>query len=77
MELGEVRHRIYDFCSSEFPFIAVGYIELDESYVDVRWEQGKRGHGAYYNINFSCSIASFIPFVAALFIQYLAASKFL
>ncbi|RTL09957.1 MAG: IS1595 family transposase, partial [Neisseriaceae bacterium] len=43
----EIRHRIYDFCNSESPFIALGDVELDESYFDARRVRGKRGRGAY------------------------------
>ena len=43
----EIRHRIYDFCNSESPFIALGDVELDESYFGARRVRGKRGRGAY------------------------------
>jgi transposase-like protein len=43
----EIRHRIYDFCNSESPFIALGDVELDESYFDARRVRGKRVRGAY------------------------------
>ena len=43
----EIRHRIYDFCNSEAPFIALGDVELDESYFGARRVRGKRGRGAY------------------------------
>ena len=43
----EIRHRIYDFCNSESPFITLGDVELDESYFGARRVRGKRGRGAY------------------------------
>ena len=43
----EIRHRIYDFCNSEPPFIALGDVELDESYFGAKRVRGKRGRGAY------------------------------
>ena len=43
----EIRHRSYDFCNSESPFIALGDVELDESYFGARRVRGKRGRGAY------------------------------
>ena len=43
----EIRHRIYDFCHSESPFISLGNAELDESYFGARRVRGKRGRGAY------------------------------
>ena len=43
----EIRHRIYDFCNFESPFIALGDVELDESYFGARRVRGKRGRGAY------------------------------
>ena len=45
-----IRHRVYDFCSSESPFIALGDVELDESYLGARRVRGKCGRGAYGKI---------------------------